>query len=253
MRIIISPAKKMRVERDCFLPESVPVFIEDTKRIAKELQAMDLPSAKALWQCSDKLAEENFRRFHDMDLERELTPALVSYEGIQYQYMSPMTFEQGDWDYAAEHLRILSGFYGVLRPFDGVTPYRLEMQAKLKMGECRDLYEFWGSRLYESLIREEREPVIVNLASKEYSKCVEDYLDGAVRFVTCVFGEKRDGKVRQKATQAKMARGEMVRFLAQNRVEDPEEMKAFDRLGFSYSPEDSGLDEKGREVYAFLL
>ena len=116
-----------------------------------------------------------------------------------------------------------------------------------------------GRDLYDSLVSEEAdEPVILNLASKEYSKCIEDYLEDPVRMITCVFGEKKGGKVRQKATLAKMARGEMVRFLAENQIEQPEGIKEFRGLGFSYSKEDSEEDaestplrkKKDRHVYS---
>ena len=139
-----------------------------------------------------------------------------------------------------EHLRILSGFYGILRPFDGVTPYRLEMQAKLRMGEAKDLYAFWGDAIARELT--EGTDCVVNLASKEYSQAVEPWLPEGVRLITCVFGEEKNGKVIEKGTQCKMARGEMVRWMAENRVTDPEDLKAFDRLKYRFAPEYSGGD-----------
>ncbi len=109
-------------------------------------------------------------RLEQMDLRRNLTPAVIAYKGIQYRYMAPSVMEPTHLDYLREHLRILSGFYGLLRPFDGVTPYRLEMQAKLVVDGCRDLYQFWGSRLAKQLAS--KTDVVLNLASKEYSRAV---------------------------------------------------------------------------------
>ena len=172
-----------------------------------------------------------------MDLRRSLTPAILAYEGIQYQHMAPGVFTNQEFAYVQEHLRILSGFYGILRPFDGVTPYRLEMQAKLPMGEAKDLYAFWGSRIAQNLFAET--DCIINLASKEYSRCVSQDLDPAIRFITCVFGEEKGGKIIEKGTICKMARGEMVRYLAENQIKAPEEMKAFDRLNYRYASEHS--------------
>ena len=146
--------------------------------------------------------------------------------------LSPAVFESGQFDYVQEHLRILSGFYGVLKPLDGVTPYRLAMQAKVKLGEYKDLYDFWGNRLYEE-VRDE-DGIFINLASKEYSKCIEKYLTKKDRYITCTFADMANGKLIQKGTYAKMARGEMVRFLAEHQIEEPEEMKHFDRLGYVY-------------------
>ena len=176
-----------------------------------------------------------------MNLKMRLTPALLSYEGIQYQYMAPGVFETRHWDYVQQHLRILSGFYGILRPLDGIVPYRLEMQAKLKMGSTQDLYAFWGDRIYRELA--EGEDFLLNLASIEYSRAAEKYIDRKTRFVTCVFGELSDGKVKVKGTMAKMARGEMVRFMAERGVRDAEGLKGFDRLGYRYCQEKSGDKE----------
>ena len=135
-------------------------------------------------------------------------------------------------EYVEEHLRILSGFYGILKPFDGVTPYRLEMQAKLEVDSCRDLYQFWGDRLAHQLASET--DVVLNLASKEYSKAVETHLPKTMQFITCVFGESKDGKVIEKGTKCKMARGQMVRWLAENQIKSPEDLLAFDHLGYQF-------------------
>lgn len=243
-QIIISPAKKMKVDTDSFTVSEMPQFLKDTEVLMRRIQSMSLAEVRALWKCNDTLAELNFQRFRDMDLERRLTPAVIAYEGLQYQHMAPAVLTQGALSYIAEHLRILSGFYGLLRPFDGVTPYRLEMQAKLTVGACRDLYEFWGDRLYKSLTSGSR--TIVNLASKEYSQCIEKYIIDKDRWINVEFGELAEGKIRQKGTLAKMARGEMVRFLAENGIDNPEGMREFHELGFVYSEE---LSDKGKYVF----
>jgi cytoplasmic iron level regulating protein YaaA (DUF328/UPF0246 family) len=177
-----------------------------------------------------------------MDLEHLLTPAIISYEGIQYQYMSPLVLSEDGLEHIQKHLRILSGFYGILKPFDGVTPYRLEMQAKASVGSFKDLYEYWGDSLYQELTSD-GDHVILNLASKEYSKCIEKYVGKDDLFVTCVFGELIDRKVVQKGTLAKMARGEMVRFLAENQVDTLEDVKQFQGLGYHLSEELSSAKE----------
>ena len=143
--------------------------------------------------------------------------------------------EAAQLDYLREHLRILSGFYGLLRPFDGVTPYRLEMQARLSVDGCRDLYDFWGNALARQLASET--DFVLNLASKEYSRAVEPHLPKSVRFLTCTFGEWKDGKVVEKGTMCKMARGQMVRWLAENKVTNWADIRAFDQLGYQFQPE----------------
>ena len=232
MRIIISPAKKMNVDTDSLPWRDLPVFLPKTQQLCTQLQGMTDAELKKLWKCNDSIAALNIQRLQNMDLHSRLTPAVLAYKGIQYQYMAPGVFTEQAFQYIQEHLRILSGFYGILKPFDGVTPYRLEMQAKLRVGECKDLYAYWGDSLAKALL--EGTDCIVNLASQEYSVCVSKYLPANVRFITCVFGEEKDGKVIEKGTMCKMARGEMVRYMAENHIEDPEQIKAFDRLNYRF-------------------
>lgn len=223
----------MRRNTDVFSTNSMPVFIEKTQKLMEYIQGLNYEEAKAVWKCNDKIAKLNFDRFNEMDLDVSLTPALLAYEGIQYQYMSPEVFDYDQWEYIENHLYILSGFYGLVKPFDGVVPYRLEMQAKISVNEHKDLYEFWGTDIYDHISKET--DCIINLASKEYSKCIEKYLDGKIKFVNCIFGEYKEGKVIEKGTQVKMARGEMVRFMTENFVESEEKLKDFKGLGFRFS------------------
>ena len=178
-----------------------------------------------------------------MRLDRNPTPALLSYEGIQYRYMAPEVFTEKECKYVQSHLRILSGFYGVLKPFDGVVPYRLEMQAKAKVNGTKDLYDFWKGKIYEEVAADKTMVTIINLASKEYSGCIEKYLDPQDTYITCVFGELRGDKIIQKGTLAKMARGEMVRFMAENSIREPEGIKEFNRLGYHFEKELSSEKE----------
>lgn len=240
MRIILSPAKKMKVDTDSFPCRTLPLFLPQTQAILDRLGALSPAELKALWKCSDQIAAQNMERLASMDLEKRLTPALLSYEGIQYRYMAPGVFSREELAYVEEHLRILSGFYGLLRPFDGVTPYRLEMQAKLSVGEAKDLYAFWGDALAQALLAET--DTIVNLASQEYSKAVGPHLPQGTHWVTCRFVEEQGGKFVEKGTLCKMARGEMVRYLAQRGGEDLEALKGFDRLGYRFLPEHSSHD-----------
>lgn len=272
LKIIISPAKKMNVMEEAPADAGTPRFLERTEELKAYLQSLDYGTLKEIWKCNDKLAELNFGRLRDMELTKNVTSAVFAYEGIQYQSMAPMVFEKSHLDYIGTHLYILSGFYGILRAFDGVVPYRLEMQAKLAWkredGLLTSLYEYWGSSLYEVLAEEcgnaaasekrgpeaekcagekalscgaaeENRLTIINLASQEYAKAVRPWTVPQVRFVECVFGEW-DGqkkKVRVKATAAKMARGAMVRYMAEHQIEDVEGLKAFDLMGYEYREE----------------
>lgn len=244
MKIMISPAKKMRVDNDGLEATDLPFFLNEAEEIKTLLQTLSKEELKELYRSSESITALNYERLQEMELNKNLTPALFSYEGIQYQYMAPQIFEEVQLDYVQKHLRILSGLYGILRPFDGVVPYRLEMQTKLRINACKNLYEFWGGRIAKRLAEET--DCIINLASFEYSKVVSKHLPEGFRFITCVFGEKIKDKIVEKGTMCKMARGQMVRFMAVNSITEPEQIKDFDS-GYTYSKEDSDTS-----TYVFL-
>ena len=232
MKIILSPAKKMIVDTDNLAPVELPVYIDKTAEVLNWMKSKSKEELKAIWKCNDKIAEQNFNRLEKMDLYSRLTPAVLAYEGIAFQYMAPAVFEIQQFEYLQNHLRILSAFYGILKPMDGVTPYRLEMQAKAEIEEKTNLYDYWGDRLYHSVIDDSR--TIINLASKEYSKCIERYLSDKDNYITITFCELSGDKLVTKGTYAKMARGEMVRFMAENNIENPVDIQKFDRLGYTF-------------------
>lgn len=241
IKIIISPAKKMNICNDDILHSSMPTFMDKTEILYNTLKNYSYDELKKLLACNDQIAELNYDRYKNMDLNTGLSPALLSYDGIQYKYMSPNSFSNKEFDYVYNNLRILSGFYGILKPSDGIVPYRLEMQAKLKANGAKDLYSFWGDSIYKELTKESN--IIINLASKEYSKSIEKYLTDDDTFITCIFGELKDSKIKVKATEAKMARGLMVRYLASNNVNNVEDIKKFSDMSFSYSESHSSENE----------
>ena len=194
----------MNIDLDSLDYVDLPEYLQQTEEIMCWLKSKSHEELKKLWGCNEKIVEQNFERLAHMDLQKQLTPAVLSYEGLAYQYMAPAVFEYGQSEYVQEHLRILSVFYGVLKPMDGV---------------------------------------IINLASKEYSRCVEKYLTDRDTYITVTFCEKSGNKLVTKGTYAKMARGEMVRFMAEKQIEDPVEMKNFDRLGYVYR-EDLSTDRE---------
>lgn len=241
MRVIISPAKQMRTDLESMAPVGLPVYLEEASELLALLRSMTLEELQKLWCCNEAIATQNFERLQKMNLKAAATSAIEAYDGIQYKYMAPGVFENGEFSYVQEHLRILSGFYGVVKPLDGVTPYRLEMQAKLKVGKSKNLYDYWQDKLYREVVDDSR--IIINLASKEYSKCIEKYLQPQDTYITCVFGELANGKVVQKGVYAKMARGEMVRYMAERGIEDVERIKGFNYLNYGFSEEHSKDNE----------
>jgi len=240
MKIIIAPAKKMLVDPDSLAYQGLPQYLTATAQILTQLRQLSYPAAKKLWHCSDKLALPNYDWLQKLDLKHQLTPAILSYRGIQYQYMAPDIFTESALTYIQTNLRILSGFYGILRPFDGVVPYRLEMQAKLKVNGAPNLYAFWGNRLYQALTPNEP---IINLASQEYAKAITPYLQPNQPFVTIVFGSLVNGTLKTKATLAKMARGAMVRYLAENQITELSDVKYFDHPDYRFDPQRSNAQQ----------
>jgi len=249
IRIIISPAKKMNIVEEGPVQVTTPVFLERAEFLRNTLKEMSFENLKNLWSCNEKIALLNIERLHQLNLHKNLTAAALSYEGLQYQHLAPHILSDEGWTYITEHLRILSGFYGILKPTDGIIPYRLEMQAKLATEFGKDLYQFWGENICKELLRMNSEHDasseihILNLASGEYSKAVLPYLHKN-QYTTVTFGEWIDGKVKIKGTLAKMARGEMVRWMAENQVEEIDDVKHFDCLGYQYREDLS----KGNEL-----
>lgn len=237
MKIIISPAKKMKDATADFLAETTPTYLAQAQTIFAKLNTLDRFELKEVWRCSEKLLQENYQRLKQTDLTKDLTPALFSYDGLQYSSLAADLLDGPSLDYLTKNLRILSGLYGILRPLDGIVCYRLEMGAKLKVERSKDLYDFWQESLYKALYTS-KEPVI-NLASKEYAKAITPYLTKDDQFITCEFKEydQKRQKYVQKATHAKQARGQFVRFLAENKVTDLKQLTDFDAMGYKYRKE----------------
>lgn len=232
LKVIISPAKKMNIKNDILPYKDLPFFIKEAEKLFSYMEKMSFDELKDLWKCSDRLVEENKRNLQNKNLRINLSPALLAYEGIQYKYMAPAVFEEQAYIWLEEHLRILSGFYGVLSPFDGVVPYRLEMQARFHRKDIDSMYDFWGEKLADYILKDC--DYLINLASKEYSKSILKYVPENIPIITCIFGEMIDGKIKEKGTYAKMARGSLVRYMAEHQINDPEEIKKFHELGYQY-------------------
>ena len=173
------------------------------------------------------------------------TPAIFAYDGIQYKSIAPESISKEGIEFLNEHLRIISGLYGVLRPFDMIDEYRLEMQTKVKVNDKANLYSFWNGSISGSISEDlGGEGIVLNLASKEYSKTVEKYFDNKkseskVKLITCTFKVEKSGKLKVESTASKKARGYMVRYIAENKIDDIEGVKRFDLDEFRYSEEES--------------
>ncbi len=232
MIAFLSPARNMAVAPDCGYEPQKPLFLEQTAELAGELKTLQAWEFEALLELSPALALEVFARYQDFDPSRPGTPALLSYKGLAYQYLDAQSFTPEQMAYAHEHLRVMSAFYGMLRPLDGIQPYRLGMDRKLKIAG-QTLYQFWGDRIYHGLF--DAGEIVVNLASAEYSQMVTPFLQRCDRMVTCKFVRRRRQKLLAFPSYSKMARGKMARFIVEKRIEDPEQLKEFDLNGYFYT------------------
>ena len=253
LQVIISPAKQMREAQDAFEVQGIPPFAHETAKLHRTLLDIERNEGSGglqeLWNVSDKLLGSCLDTLHEFepisknndldnpDIARDISPAVMSYHGIQYQSMAPEVMDSAQLAWLQDHLWILSGLYGCVRPFHAVEPYRLEMGAKLTVDDARDLYAFWGDKLARAIAPASSNATIVNLASVEYAKAVLPHLAADVTTVTCLFGEGvRNGKPIQRSTASKKARGSMVRWMAANKVEDASRLTAFD-VGYRHVPE----------------
>lgn len=223
MDIIISPAKQMKIVDDFPLELTRPVYLDLTEKLLEHLAGLTFEELKEVMSASDKITKQAYDNFQVMDLNKNLSPAILAYNGIQYKYMAPNVFTDEEYDYINHHLYILSGFYGIIKPFDGIVSYRLEMQAKCPFS----LYEFWKDKPSQVLT----DPIILNLASEEYAKCIRPYKP----LIDVRFLEEDNGKLKEKGVYAKMARGDMVNYLASIQADSLEPVKQYNRQGYSFN------------------
>ena len=241
MIAIISPSKTQDFSSNG-QPEafSQPQFLKQSEMLVKELRKKKTADIKSLMEVSDKIAELNYERYRQF--KTPFTPedskqALFSFKGDVYTGIDSENYKEEELEFAQDHLRILSGLYGVLRPLDLIQPYRLEMKIKLKNRRGKDLYSFWGNRLTEALNRDfenQQNKVLINLASNEYFKAL-DKKKLKAEIITPVFKEHKNGKYSVIAIFAKKARGMMTDFIIKNKIQEAEELKTFHQEGYEYS------------------
>ena len=240
MKVIIAPAKIMKIDRDSFPIQSKPQFLDKTRILERFLKSRPNEQLKDLWHASENVTKQSILQLENMNLDERLTPAILAFSGIQYQYMAPDLFTQPALDYIQKNLRILSGFYGMLRPFDGVCPYRLELNTKMVGFRDYSLYHFWGSDIAENLFQEDN--IVIDLASKQYTRLVKSYLSQGRQLITVDFQELKNGKWKTVGVHAKMARGEMVRYIAEKQIKNPTDLQDFNDFEFQFEPDVSTKD-----------
>ncbi|MDO9076849.1 MAG: peroxide stress protein YaaA [Brevundimonas sp.] len=238
MLIVLSPAKRLDfTEPHPDLPASERRFLDDTANLSRTARARTVAELRRLMNISDDLARLNRERFQAFDAgSTGGVQAAFAFAGDVYEGLKARELDQPSLVWAQDHLRILSGFYGLLRPLDRIQPYRLEMGARLKTRRGSSLYDFWGDRIAKQLNADaegQGQRVLVNLASQEYFGAV-DARALKLPVVTPQFRESKDGESRIISFFAKKARGGMTRFAIDERIERAEDLKAFDRDGYRF-------------------
>ncbi|MEQ8315772.1 MAG: peroxide stress protein YaaA [Gammaproteobacteria bacterium] len=251
MLIVVSPAKSLDYESKVRTRKfTQPQFLEDSEKLVESLRKLKPEDLSELMNISDNLAEENYQRYanwHTPFDRSNARQAIFAFKGDVYLGLEAEQFSSADLDFAQKHLRILSGLYGILRPLDLMQPYRLEMGRQFAAGKAKNLYEYWGSRLTESLKTElgaqpKNSQVLINLASNEYFSALQAKELG-VDIVTPQFKDWSSGKYRVLSFFAKKARGQMAAYIIRNRIKSPEKLKDFSCEGYRYDEAESSAQK----------
>ncbi len=247
MLVVVSPAKSLDMD-PVDVPATAPAFQDDAVRLSKTARNLTLKELKGLMDISDDLARLNRDRFKVFAAEPApdaTKPAALAFNGDTYQGLEAKTLSEDDLTWAQDHLRILSGLYGLLRPLDAIQPYRLEMGSRLKTRRGKSLYDYWGDTIAKALNTQAevvQTDTLVNCASQEYFGAA-DRKALKLRVITPVFMEVKDNKPRIVSFFAKRARGAMARFIVENRVTAADGIKDFASGGYAYDPDLSAGDK----------
>lgn len=233
---IISPAKNMRnIKINNIIPKTIGTnryFTTETKEIVQVLKSLSPYDIQSLMKINEKIAFQSYAYFQDFNFKEEGVCGLLAYDGLVFKNIKAEDFSIEDFEFANNHIKILDAFYGIVNPLDEILPYRLEMQYPVKIQD-RNLYKFWDNKLYNKLYSEDN--VIVNLASEEYAKTVRRFLNENDIFIDIDFKVHKDGKLKTLATLAKMARGQMVKYIVENKINNPEDLKNFKFNNYKFS------------------
>jgi hypothetical protein len=249
MLIVLSPAKSLDYKTPVQVKApTLPEFVSESAKLIADLKKLSPQDLAKLMGLSDPLAALNVGRYRDWSkkfTEENSKPAIYAFDGDVYDGFDVKTLNAKAVDFAQDHIRILSGLYGALRPLDLMQAYRLEMGTAFNNIRGKDLYAFWGSRVTDSLkkiLEKQKKPALLNLASEEYFKVLQAKdLDCPV--ISPVFQDVKDGKYKIISFYAKRARGLMARYVVENRITDPADLKGFHLDGYKYFAAESKLDK----------
>lgn len=249
MLIVLSPAKSLDYKTPVKVKApTLPEFVSESAKLIADLKKLAPQDVAKLMGLSDQLTTLNVGRYRDWSkkfTEENSKPAIYAFDGDVYDGFDVKSLDAKSVQFAQDHIRILSGLYGALKPLDLMQPYRLEMGTALKNARGRDLYAFWGGRVTDAIkkvLEKQKKPVLLNLASEEYFKVLQPKeLDCPV--IAPVFQDAKDGKYKIISFYAKRARGLMARYVVENRITDPADLKGFNLDGYKYYAAESKVDK----------
>jgi uncharacterized protein len=249
MIVILSPAKRLNLEMpNTAGKHSVPGYVDESAKIVDVLKKYSARKLQKLMSINDKLAESNYERYQNWEPEfneEVARPAILAFRGDVFIGMDPQSFRPADFDFAQDHVRILSGLYGILKPLDLIRPYRLEMGTNLKVGRSKNLYDFWRGKITAGITGSEafqQDKVIISLASKEYFAAVDTKkMNG--RIIEPAFREFKNGTYKPVHIFMKKARGLMTSFIVKNRIQEPDRLKLFNLEGYEYNDQLTNGDQ----------
>ena len=248
MILVLSPSKTMTLEKHQYPDFTLPVLLEQSLELAEKLKKLRPGQIAKLMGISNKLAQLNWQRYQDFTTPfnpDNAWQALLAFKGDVYSGLDAETFSDADLTFSQDHIRILSGLYGVLKPLDLMQAYRLEMGTKFAIGGSKNLYQFWNSRVTESLnydLKDREHGVLVNLASDEYFKVIQPKILQA-QILKISFKENKNGAYKVIAIHAKRARGLMANFVVKNRLDNAKDLKSFDSEGYEFNKALSSTEE----------
>ena len=229
MKIIISPAKTMKYNKLNNKISSDVFFVNESNYLQNLLSTYSLNDLKKIYKCNDKIAEINYIRYQNINSEKLCNP-IYSFDGIQYKNINVDLMNDNELIYLQNNLFILSALYGILKPFDKINLYRLDLENKINLENHKNLYDYWNNKVYNYI--SSTTDTIINLASKEYGKLITPYFSNNVKIISCHFGEISNNKFTEKSTTAKIGRGLFVKYMAINKINDINSLKKFNLNNF---------------------
>lgn len=240
MLVILSPAKKIESKKLDYNINLTDIrFKNESIELNNRLKEFNPDELSSLMKISEKITDDTFLKIHKFDInnEEELFPCILGFDGEAFRGLKIESYSKEDLEYANNHLRVLSGLYGVLRPLDKIYTYRLEMGTKLNICKHKSLYSYWGDKIKDMLINDIKNTesdILVNLASNEYSKSAKINKMDKIKTITPIFKEFKNGKYKVVTVHAKRARGLMTTYIMKNKIEDIEGLKKFNEEGYIY-------------------